>query len=555
MSGELVRVERLTIGLRNGGPAIVQDVSFSAAEGEIVALIGESGSGKTTVSLAALGHVRPGLAFRTGSVQVDGVDMTRAGAADLRRMRGRIVAYVAQSAAAAFNPAFRLSAQITEPARLHRSRSRPAARAAAVELYRRLELPEPEKIGERFVHEVSGGQLQRFMLAMAMIEQPRLIVFDEPTSALDPTTQVEVLATIRAAMRGQQAAAIFVSHDLPVVAQLADRIVVMRRGRVVEQGPARAILEAPTQDYTRSLLEALRQRGQDTPPRAATRLAPVLEAKTVSVGFGRGNSAFLAVDRASLTVRPGEIVAVVGESGSGKTTLAHSLVGLHAPLTGSILLDGVPLADRFQRRSRDERRRVQMVFQSADTALNPGHTVGQILGRVLKLYFNMDRPARAARVRELLGLVHLRPEHADSKPGQLSGGEKQRVNLARALAAAPDVLICDEVTSALDTIIAEGVMRLIATLCRERKLGIVLICHDLTAVAGMADEVKVMRHGMVVEEGQPGAVFRKPQHPYTRMLISSVPQLRAGWLDEALAVRQGLGASTSSFLELMKLSE
>ncbi|MDJ0391578.1 ABC transporter ATP-binding protein [Roseomonas sp. E05] len=555
MSQELLRVERLTIGPRQGGPAIVQDVSFSAAQGEIVALIGESGSGKTTVSLAALGHARRGLAFRAGSVHVDGVDMTRAGREDLRRMRGRIVSYVAQSAAAAFNPAFRLSAQVTEPARLHQSRPRPAALAAAVELYRRFDLPEPERIGERYVHEVSGGQLQRFMLTMAMIEQPRLIVFDEPTSALDPTTQVEVLAAIRAAMRGQRAAAIFVSHDLPVVAQLADRIVVMRRGRVVEQGPARTILETPSQDYTRSLLQALRQRGKDSSPRAAARFPPVLEAKNISVGFGRGDAAVLAVDRVSMAVHPGEIVAVVGESGSGKTTLAHSLVGLHAPLTGGILLDGVALPGRFQLRSRDERRRIQMVFQSADTALNPSHTIGQILGRVLKLYFNMDRQARAARVRELLGLVHLRPEHAQSKPGQLSGGEKQRVNLARALAASPDVLICDEVTSALDTVIADGVMRLIATLCRERRLGIVMICHDLTAVAGLADEVKVMRRGVVVEEGRPDDVFCAPRHPYTRMLISSIPQLRAGWLDEALAARHGLEASKISSLELMDTSE
>ncbi|WP_222128197.1 ABC transporter ATP-binding protein [Roseomonas gilardii] len=537
MSAPLLKVENLVIGPAAGGPAVVQDVSFCVSPGEVVALIGESGSGKTTVSLSALGHARAGLVFRAGHVRLDGVDMLCAGREELRRMRGRVVAYVAQSAAAAFNPAFRLNAQVTEPARLHRSRRSADALAAARAMYRRMELPDPDRIGERFPHEVSGGQLQRFMLAMAMVEQPRLIVFDEPTSALDPTTQVEVLAAIRAVIEGQNAAALFVTHDLPVVAQLADRIVVLHQGRLVEQGAARRILDEPAEAYTRSLLGAFHRRGSAPPRQPDPRTRELLQVRGLSVGFGQGDAAILAVDRASLTVRAGQVVAVIGESGSGKTTLAQSIAGLRAPLTGGALLDGKPLAGLAAARSRDERRRVQMVFQSADTALNPRHTVEQILGRVLRFCFNLDRRARKARVDELLAMVQLRPEHADRTPRQLSGGEKQRVNLARALAASPDVLICDEVTSALDTVIADEVVQLIARLCREQELGVVLICHDLPTVAALADDVKVMRRGRIVEEGMPERVFRAPQHPYTRLLVCSVPQLRAGWLGEAVRAR------------------
>jgi len=412
LSAPLLRVENLVVGPVAGGPPVVRDVSFTVSPGEVVALIGESGSGKTTVSLAALGHARAGLAFRSGHVRLDGTDMLRAGPETLRRMRGRVVAYVAQSAAAAFNPAFRLDAQVTEPARLHRSRPAAAALAAARALYRRMELPEPDRIGQRFPHEVSGGQLQRFMLAMAMVEEPRLIVFDEPTSALDPTTQVEVLGAIRAAIAGRDAAAVFVTHDLPVVAQLADRIVVMRHGRVVEQGTARRILDEPAEAYTRSLLGAFHRRGSAPPRRPDPAARVLLEARGLSVGFGRGDAAFLAVDGADLTVRAGQVVAVVGESGSGKTTLAHAVAGLRAPLTGGVLLGGRPLAGLAASRGRDERRRIQMVFQSADTALNPRHTVGRILGRVLRFCFGLDRRARQARVRELLAMVQLRPEHA-----------------------------------------------------------------------------------------------------------------------------------------------
>ncbi|MBL6454614.1 ABC transporter ATP-binding protein [Belnapia sp. T6] len=540
MSAPLLRVENLVIGPLTGGPAVVRDVSFSVSPGEVVALIGESGSGKTTVSLSALGHIRAGLAFRGGQVTLDGVDMLRAGREEVRRMRGQVVAYVAQSAAAAFNPAFRLNAQVTEPARLHRSRPPAAALAAAQALYHRMELPEPGRIGERFPHEVSGGQLQRFMLAMAMVEQPRLIVFDEPTSALDPTTQVEVLAAIRAAIEGRNAAALFVTHDLPVVAQLADRIVVMRHGRLVEEGPARQILDAPAETYTRSLLGAFHRRGAAPPRQPDSTARVLLQARGLTVGFGEGEATFLAVDRADLTVRAGQVVAVIGESGSGKTTLAQAIAGLCAPRAGGVVLDGKPLAGLASARSRDERRRIQMVFQSADTALNPRHTVERILGRVLRFCFGLGRRARQARVQELLAMVQLRPEHAGRTPRELSGGEKQRVNLARALAASPDVLICDEVTSALDTVIADEVVRLIARLCYERQLGVVLICHDLPTVAGLADEVKVMRRGRVVEEGAPARIFSAPQHPYTHLLVSSVPQLRPGWLEEAIRLRAGI---------------
>jgi peptide/nickel transport system ATP-binding protein len=546
----VLSVDRLTVAPLAGGAPVVDQVSLGVAKGEVLALIGESGSGKTTLALAALGYVRRGLAVRSGHVRLGTTELLSAGESVLRDLRGRRATYIAQSAAASFNPALRLDFQVTEPSRVHRLRPLADAIARAHALYRRLDLPDPERIGERFPHEVSGGQLQRFMVAMGLIEGPELVVCDEPTSALDVTTQVEVLTAFKAVIRDGSTAGLFVSHDLAVVAQIADRIIVLRRGNLVEEGTTEAILTAPQEPYTRELVAACRRWDRRSMAPAtrvvAHRTAPArLEIVGVTAGFGAvdratGRPAVLAVDRADLSVAAREVVAVIGESGSGKSTLAQVIAGLHPPAEGEIRLGGETLSTAVARRTLDQRRRVQIVFQMADTALNPRHSVSRILDRVLAFFGRVPRALRARRTAELLEMVHLPAAYASRRPGELSGGEKQRVNLARALAAEPEVLICDEITSALDTVVAAAIVRLVEDLRDRLGLAILFISHDLATVATLADHVVVMRRGEIVERGATGEVLAHPSHPYTRLLLTSVPELRIGWLEETAGRRTAL---------------
>jgi len=546
----VLAVDRLVVAPQSGGAPVVDGISLSIGRGEVLALIGESGSGKTTLALAALGHVRPGLAVRDGRVRLGTTDLLRAGEHALRDLRGRRVTYVAQSAAASFNPALSLDIQVTEPSMVHRLRPLSDALVKAHSLYGRLDLPQPERIGARFPHEVSGGQLQRFMIAMGLIEGPELIVCDEPTSALDVTTQVEVLKALKVVIRDGNTASLFVSHDLAVVAQIADRILVLRSGKLVEAGVTDEILSAPQEPYTRELVAACRRwRGACRPPAAATKPAPIgpprLEVTGVTAGFGvrdrvSGHPAILAVQNAQLSAAAREVVAIIGESGSGKSTLAQVIAGLHPQSAGEIRLSGQVLAQSGMRRSLDERRRIQIVFQTADTALNPRHTVGRILGRVLAFFGRVPKEEHRQRIAELLQMMRLPPSYAARRPSELSGGEKQRVNLARALAADPEVLICDEITSALDTVVAAAIIRLIEDLRDRLDLAIVFISHDLATVAQLAERILVMRRGEIVEQGPTRAVLEEPHHPYTRLLLACVPELQVGWLEAAADRRAAL---------------
>ncbi|KGJ11989.1 ABC transporter ATP-binding protein [Paracoccus versutus] len=528
-----IRGLRIEAQSREGRTEIVKGVDLNLDRGEILGLIGESGAGKSTLGLAAMGHVKPGCRITGGSIRFDGLELAGADARLLRQVQGRRIAYVAQSSAAAFNPAWRLIAQYCEGPVQHRLMPRAQAEAEAVSLYREMRLPDPERIGARYPHQVSGGQLQRAMTAMSMSCHPELLIFDEPTTALDVTTQIEVLAAIREVVRRHDAAAIYITHDLAVVAQMADRIKVLLKGEEVEEAPTREMLAAPREEYTRSLW-AVRNfqpapRDEPAPPE------PILHIQGVSASYG----VHPVLRDVSISVPRGRTVAVVGESGSGKSTTARVVMGLLPPSAGQVVFDGQVLDPLSRNRPRTLQRRLQMIHQMADTALNPRHRVREILGRPLEFFLGLRGRKKEDRIRDLLDQIELEPgRFIDRLPGELSGGQKQRLCIARALAAEPELIICDEVTSALDQLVAEGILRLLDRLQREMGLSYLFITHDLATVRSIADEVVVMQNGAVVEQGPKAQMFQPPHHPYTEKLLSSVPEMDPDWLTRLLGQRQ-----------------
>ena len=541
----LLEVDRLQIDARKDDDSlspIVKSVSFNVERGEVVALIGESGSGKTTIALSALGYCKPGLEFTSGEVRLHGRDVISMPPDEQRDLRGQRVAYLAQSAAATFNPALTIGEQVTESPILHGQLSREKAEIRAEELYRALELPDPDRLGKRYPHQVSGGQLQRLMAAMALCGKPDLLVLDEPTTALDVTTQIEVLKAFKSVIKQEGAAAIYVTHDLSVVAQIADHIVVLYAGDIQEQGTADQIINRPGHDYTRRLMAAVR------PPPAAgqgdesldehRRESPALEVRNVNAGYGKGASAVRVLADVNVSVQRGHTVGVIGESGCGKSTLARVMSGLLPAREGEVLLDGERLRPSLKQRRRSELQKIQFVFQMADTALNPRQRIDHILGRPLEFYLGLRGAEKRRRIAELLDMVELPAEFAGRYPEELSGGQKQRVNLARALAASPEVLLCDEVISALDTIVGANVIELLKRLRRQTGVSFVFISHDLSTIASFADEIVVLYAGRVVEQGKTDRVLSPPYHPYTRLLIASVPELRIGWLEETMQTQE-----------------
>ena len=537
---DIVKVSGLRVTARNDmgeDVPIVHGADFSIQKGEVLALIGESGSGKTTIALALMGYARAGCRLAGGTVSVAGHQMLLMNESQLSRLRGRTVAYIAQSAAASFNPSKRLMDQVVESAMIHKVMSREVAEAKAVELFRALALPEPEKIGMRYPHQVSGGQLQRLMAAMAMLTDPELVIMDEPTTALDVTTQIEVLRAFKKVVQERGSTAVYVSHDLAVVAQMADRIVVLRDGEIRETGSTTQILTAPVHPYTKSLLAAIapKQRSEASFEIKPTQEHPLLEVRGLYASYGTarsGTPAKYVLDDINLVIPRGATIGVIGESGSGKTTLARVIAGMLASSEGEILLDGKRLAPTLEGRTREQFRRIQFVFQNADTALNPMHSIERILARPLEFYHGMKGEARRKRVLQLLDLVRLPASVMDRLPGELSGGPKQRINLARALAAQPDLILCDEVTSALDTVVGAAILELMAELRKELNVSYMFISHDINTVRTICDDIVVMYSGHKVEARKREALALPPYHPYSHLLVSSVPALRRGWLEE-----------------------
>ena len=510
---------------------LVDGVSVSVEKGKVLGLIGESGAGKSTIGLSAMSYGRGGVRLTGGEIVLNGRDIRTAGAPALRALRGREVTYVSQSAAASFNPAKRLMEQVTEAALAHGVMSKAEAEARAVSLFRQLSLPNPESIGQRYPHQVSGGQLQRVMTAMALCPKPDLVIFDEPTTALDVTTQIDVLAAIKRAIHETGVAALYITHDLAVVAQVADEILVLRHGKMVEHGTTDQIINRPREAYTQALV-SVRSIDHEEKPQGT----PVLSVQNVTARY-RGTS-FDVLKNVTVDVAPGQTLAIVGESGSGKSTLARVITGLLPASQGRISFAGRTLSAELAGRSKDDLRELQMIYQMADVAMNPRQTVGTIIGRPLEFYFGLKGEAKRKRVQELLDQIEMGAGFIDRYPAELSGGQKQRVCIARALAAKPRLIICDEVTSALDPLVADGILKLLLDLQAREGVAYLFITHDLATVRAIADKIAVMFKGQVVRYGQKSDVLAPPFDDYTDLLLSSVPEMELGWLEGVLKHRK-----------------
>lgn len=542
MSEQLLEVKDLLIEADIDGEwkPIVNHLSMTLQRGEILGLIGESGAGKSTFGLTALGYTKPGCRIVSGSIKLDGVELVGQPDAELRKIRGNKVAYVAQSAAASFNPAHTLAEQFAESPVQHGKMKMAEARKRSIELFRQLELPDPENIGERYPHQVSGGQLQRAMTAMALGSDPDIIIFDEPTTALDVTTQIEVLGAIKEAVKARNVAAIYISHDLAVVAQMADRIMVLRYGNLIEEGDSREMLANPREAYTQKLLNVrtIRESRYDHDKED-------IQLKIANITARYPGTSIDVLKDINVEIIKGKTVAVVGESGSGKSTLARVITGLLPPTQGSVKFHDRELTPQLRHRPKKDLQSIQMIYQMADVAMNPRHKIKDIIGRPLEFYLGVKGKAREKRVLDLLQHIELPEEYGDRYPAQLSGGEKQRVCIARALAAEPELIICDEVTSALDQLVAEGILDLLLNLQKELNVSYLFITHDLATVKAIADEIVVMYQGAVVEQGTKAEILTPPYQPYTELLLSSVPEMDPDWLDDLVERRKRGEAPTS----------
>ena len=539
LTESLVQVRNLKIGATVYPPGgkphdikIVCGVDFDVNPGQVLGLIGESGAGKSTVGLATLAYGRGGVEITDGEVWVNGRNILSTDLNDIRKLRGGEVTYVSQSAAASFNPAKQIMEQVIETSVQHGIYSKSQAESRAVDLFHQLGLPDPDSIGKRYPHQVSGGQLQRCMTAMALCPEPDLVVFDEPTTALDVTTQIDVLAAIKRAIYETGVAALYITHDLAVVVQVADDIMVLKSGNMIEHGTADQIINRPKEDYTRALVSV---RSIDHPEKHPEG-SPVLTCSNITARY-HGTKVDVLHD-VSLEIYPSQTLAVVGESGSGKSTLARTITGLLPPRSGNITFNQRKLSPDLPSRTLEDLREIQMIYQMADVAMNPRQTVGTIIGRPIEFYFQLRGNEKRQRVIELLDEIEMGKQFIDRYPAELSGGQKQRVCIARALAARPKLIICDEVTSALDPLVADGILKLLLNLQSVENVAYLFITHDLATVKAIADSIVVMFEGKVQRFGRKSKVLSPPFDDYTDLLLSSVPEMRLGWLENVLKTRK-----------------
>ena len=519
-AGALLSIEGLTVALPPGGdrPHAVEDVTMALSPGEILCIVGESGSGKSVAVNAAMGLLPPSLRVAAGRIMLEGQDVLRFSAPKLRALRGARIGMVFQEPMTALNPLMRVRDQVAEVMEVH---GVPVGRRVG-ELLEAVGLPDPAAIARAYPHQLSGGQRQRVMIAAALALEPAVLIADEPTTALDVTTQMQILRLIRDLRQRRGTGVLFVTHDFGVVAEIADRVAVMQKGRVVEQGPAAAVLGAPQHPYTQQLIAAVPHR----PPgrRAPVPGPPLLELVGVTKTY-RGRRAVPAVQDATLRIARGETLGLVGESGSGKSTLARCVVRLVRPEGGAIRFDGTDLQPLSRRGWAPYRKRIQMVFQDPASSLNPRRRVGDIVAEGLVTH-GMPRAAARARAAELLRLVQLEPGAAGRFPHEFSGGQRQRIGIARALALEPELLIADEPVSALDVSVQAQVLAMLEELRTRLNLTMLFITHDLRVAAQVCDRVAVMRRGVIVEQGPTADVFARPAHDYTRALLDSIPGQR-----------------------------
>jgi peptide/nickel transport system ATP-binding protein len=530
-----LEIINVNIGYRNSKgelvPAVI-DASFQLNAGESLGIVGESGSGKSTLARALLGYCRAGGVITSGAIRLNGIDLCTLQDKEMRKLRGATVAFVPQNPLSSLTPHMRVGKQVVEAVRIHQACSAQQARARTLELFAATNLPDPSTIYDRFPHELSGGQLQRVVIAAALAGEPELVVLDEPTTALDKTTEVQVLDLVQQLQRNTKAALIYVSHDLNVISRMCDRVLVMLNGKVIEAGPTRRVYRSPEHLYTKQLIAAIPS--VDTGPAHVARAADekaLLQVESLSFSYAKSKSllSFMrqpeqvrpALDRLSFEIWPGETLGLVGESGSGKSTAAATIAGLQAASGGTIHFDGNPLAGYARDRSLELRRRIQIVFQNPLSSLNPRHRVGAILMRPLEIFERLNGNKAKARALELLEWMQLGPELFDCYPRQLSGGQQQRIAIARAFAAKPDLIICDEITSALDVSVQAQVLALLKKLQRETGTSYLFISHDLGVIRQVSNQVVVLQHGVVREAGPTDAVFGNPRDAYTMQLLAA----------------------------------
>ncbi|MFJ6417722.1 ABC transporter ATP-binding protein [Paeniglutamicibacter sp. NPDC091659] len=544
-----LKVQDLVVDFKtkNGVVNAVRGVSFSVDRGEVLAVVGESGSGKTITSLTAMALL-PSTARTAGLVEVDGHDVLNASAADMDSKRGNVVSMVFQEPMTALNPSMKVGKQVAEAILNHRGVSKAEAMARAVELLDKVGIPDPAVKARNFPHQLSGGQRQRVVIAIALACDPTLIIADEPTTALDVTVQAEILELLRNLVKETNTALLLITHNMGVVADLSDRVVVMNAGKVIETGTTVQVLTEPAEPYTQALLAAvptlpeaqwdaiIAEERAEEPAREpqhadslgnAPLIDPVLDMREVCVDYTSGGRKLRAVNQASLVINRGEIVGLVGESGSGKSTLGRAPLGLVPVTGGAITLFGGDVLKASTREIRKLRSRIGIIFQDPGGSLDPRMTVGDSIAEPLVMHgVNGKRPSRAerdVRVRELLEAVRLPGANANRYPHELSGGQRQRIGLARALALAPELLIADEPTSALDVSVQDEVLTLLLDLQKEHGFGCLFISHDLAVVHSVSQRVTVMQHGNVIESGLSSKVLRHPEASYTRHLLASVP--------------------------------
>jgi peptide/nickel transport system ATP-binding protein len=535
VSRRLVEIAGLAVRLPPGGDRdfAVEDVDLALDAGEILCVVGESGSGKSMTAAALMGLLPPGVAVARGRVALEGRDLSGLDEAAMRRIRGARIGMIFQEPMTALNPIMPVERQVAETLEAHRDLFQGDVRARVVELLTAVGLPDPELLRRSYPFRLSGGQRQRVMIAAALALEPTVLIADEPTTALDVTTQMQILRLIRRIQADKGMGVLFITHDFGVVAEIADRVAVMRHGRIVETGPAAEVLNRPRHDYTRHLIRAVPRLEVRTPVAVAGGGQPVFAVAGVRKSFRRAGTWFArgkevpAVADADFSLARGETLGLVGESGSGKSTLARCAVGLIKPDAGRVLHGATDLSQLSARAMKPYRRRIQMIFQDPYASLNPRRTVGRIVAEGPRTH-GVPAVTALAKARDLLALVGLDPGAVDRYPHEFSGGQRQRIGIARALALEPEILIADEPVSALDVSVQAQVLDLLADLRRRLGLTMLFITHDLRVAARICDRVAVMRHGRIVEVGPTAEVFGQPRDPYTRELIDAIPG--KGWV-------------------------